>query len=75
MGRAGVSPLPCCPPHILGAMSLRGDLLTLIDPRAALNLPPADGGNRAVVGRIGEQAVGLAVDEVHDVVYLQSEVL
>lgn len=56
-------------------MSLRGDLLTLIDPRAALNLPPADGGNRAVVGRIGEQAVGLAVDEVHDVVYLQSEVL
>ncbi|MHB1014072.1 MAG: chemotaxis protein CheW [Desulfurivibrionaceae bacterium] len=73
---AQLSPIPCCPPHILGAMSLRGDLLTLIDPGAALNLPPAarDGG-KAVVARLGEQAVGLAVDEVHDVVYLRIEEL
>lgn len=67
-----LNPIPCCPPHILGAISLRGDLLTLIDPRAALNLPPAAAGGKAVVGRIGEQAVGIAVDEVHDVVYLRS---
>ena len=31
-----LTPIPCCPPHILGAISLRGDLVTLIDPRAAL---------------------------------------
>jgi purine-binding chemotaxis protein CheW len=76
-----LSPIPCCPPHILGAMSLRGDLLTLIDPRAALNLPPAARGDKAVVARVstslstglGEQAMGIAVDAVHDVVYLRSE--
>ena len=52
-------------------MNLRGDLLTLIDPRAALNLQPAARGGKAVVSRLGEQAVGIAVDEVHDVVYLR----
>lgn len=70
-----LSPIPCCPPHILGAINLRGELLTLIDPRAALNLPPAARGAKAVVARLGEQAVGIAVDEVHDVVYLLREEL
>jgi purine-binding chemotaxis protein CheW len=71
-----LSPIPCCPPHILGAMSLRGDLLTLIDPRAALNLPPAAKcGNAVVVARLGEQAMGIAVDAVHNVIYLRSEEL
>ncbi|QPK62626.1 purine-binding chemotaxis protein CheW [Methylomonas sp. LL1] len=75
------SPIPCCPPHILGVMSLRGNLLTLMDPRSALNLPPAARGNKAVITRVsaasdtgpGEQLIGIAVDEVHDVVYLRRE--
>ena len=66
-----LSPIPCCPPHILGAMNLRGNLLTLIDPRAALGLRPAARGEKAVVARLAEQAVGIAVDAVHDVVYLR----
>ncbi|MDP2810023.1 MAG: chemotaxis protein CheW [Rhodocyclaceae bacterium] len=71
-----LSPIPCCPPHILGAISLRGDLLTLVDPRAALNLPAAGkSGGKAVIGALGEQAVGIAVDEVHDVVYLRADEL
>ncbi len=70
-----LSPIPCCPPHILGVMNLRGDLLTLLDPRATLNLPPADRGDKAVVALLGEQAVGIAVDAVHDIVYLKQEEL
>jgi purine-binding chemotaxis protein CheW len=70
------SPIPCCPPHILGAMSLRGNLFTLLDLRAALSLPrAAHGGGKVVLARLGEQVVGLAVDEVHDVVYLRTEEL
>jgi purine-binding chemotaxis protein CheW len=73
------SPIPCCPPHILGAISLRGNLFTLLDLRAALNLPrAAQGGSKVVVAhasvRLGK-AVGVAVDEVHDVVYLREEAL
>ena len=72
---AELSPIPCCPQHILGAMSLRGEMITLIDPSSALNLPPAARGGKAVVASLGEQAVGLAVDQVHDVVYLRDEEL
>jgi purine-binding chemotaxis protein CheW len=77
-------PIPCCPPHILGAMSLRGNLFTLLDLRAALNLPRATpAGDKAVIVRAstwlgtghGEQAVGVAVDHVHDVIYLREEEL
>ncbi len=69
-------PIPCCPPHILGAMSLRGNLFTLLDLRAALNLPRAtQSSGKAVVARLGEQVVGVAVDQVHDVIYLREEEL
>ena len=71
---AHISPIPCCPKHILGAINLRGNLLTLLDLRAALNLPPATQiSNKAVVARLGEHAVGVSVDEVHDVIYLRQE--
>ena len=72
---AQLSQIPCCPPHILGAMNLRGDLLTLIDPRAALKLPAASRGGKAVVACLGEQAVAIAVDEVLNVFYLRSDEL
>lgn len=73
---AQLNPIPCCPPHILGAMNLRGNLITLIDPRAALGLPPAAGNSdKVMVARFGEQAVGVSVDEVHDVVYLRDGAL
>jgi purine-binding chemotaxis protein CheW len=77
-------PIPCCPPHILGAMNLRGNLFTLIDLRAALNLPrAAQASNQAVIVRAStwlgtghvEQGVGVAVDQVHDVIYLREEEL
>ena len=51
--------------------------------RSALNLPPAARGGKAVVANtstglgtgLGEQAVGIAVDQVHDVVYLREDEL
>ncbi len=66
------SSIPCCPPHILGIMNLRGDLLTLIDPRTALNLPHATRDLAiAVIARLGEQVMGIAVDAVPDVISLR----
>ena len=73
---AQLSPIHCCPPHLLGAINLRGNLVTLIDPRGALNLATAGAaGGQAVIGTLGEQAVGIAVDAVHDVVYLRADAL
>lgn len=34
-----ITPIPCCPKHIIGNMNLRGEILTLIDLRVFLHLP------------------------------------
>ena len=33
-----VAPVPCCPPHILGQINLRGDIVTLVDVRPTLGI-------------------------------------
>lgn len=71
-----VTPIPCCPSHILGVINLRGNLLTLLDVRGALNLPQdSECGNKVVVAHFGVSVVGLVVDQVHDVVYLHADEL
>lgn len=67
-----VTPVPCCPPHVIGNMNLRGEVLTLIDVRHLLQLQ----GNasrttgKAVVVKLDDLVAGIAVDEVFDVVYI-----
>src|SRR3989338_3266426 len=41
-----ITPVPCTPPHIVGDMNLRGDILTLVDIRGMLNLSSAELGMR-----------------------------
>lgn len=66
------TPIPCCPPHIIGNMNLRGEILTLVDIRGTLNLAisPIKTGTRAVVINVDDIIAGLPVDEVLDVMYL-----
>ncbi|TSA00544.1 MAG: purine-binding chemotaxis protein CheW [Rhodocyclaceae bacterium] len=66
----GVTPVPCCPPHIVGNMNLRGDILTLADLRPMLGMATGGAMNEVVVVRIGELLLGLPVTEVVDVVHL-----
>ena len=65
-----IAPLPCCPPHILGNMNLRGDILTLIDIRPALGMATSGAMSEVVVVRAGELRLGLPAAEIVDVVYL-----
>ena len=65
-------PIPCCPPHILGAINLRGALLTLIDPRGAIGLPlMSKKSGKAVISG----GLAMAVDDVKDILYLPSAAL
>ena len=41
-----ITPIPCCPPHIVGNINLCGEIVTLVDVREVLNLPIA-GTNQA----------------------------
>jgi purine-binding chemotaxis protein CheW len=68
-----VAPVPGCPPHIVGNMNLRGDIVTLVDIRSLLNLPPTGAVHRAVIiSTDGMGRLGVPVDDVDDVVYLRS---
>jgi purine-binding chemotaxis protein CheW len=64
-----LTPIPGCPPHIAGIFSLRGQFITLLELAPALDLPPPAGPRpKAVVGSPGGAAVGLALDDVVDII-------
>lgn len=67
-----ITPIPCCPPSVIGNMNLRGEILTLVDIRSSLNMPlvEASEGTKAIVVNIGDLVMGFPVDEVFDVMYL-----
>ncbi len=65
----GLSQVPLAPPEIAGLLNLRGRIVTAIDLRRRLGLPPrSDGGSPVAVG-IEERGelYGLIVDRVGDV--------
>lgn len=70
-----LTPIPCCPPHVVGNMNLRGEILTLVRINDFLNLQPTLGDDessptssqRAVVVQVDDMVVGITVDEVFDV--------
>ena len=69
-----VTPVPCCPEHVVGQMNLRGDLITLMDVAGALGLKSAriSAGHKVVVLNSPELRAGVLVDEVLDVLTLRA---
>ncbi|AFZ11035.1 CheW protein [Crinalium epipsammum PCC 9333] len=67
-----ITPVPCCPPHIVGNINLRGEIVTLVDVRGVLNLPIAgtNEASKVMVVRMEDLVAGVTVDEVFDVMYL-----
>ncbi len=66
-----ITPIPCCPPHIVGNINLRGEVVTLIDISHTLHLATnAVPKNKAMLVHLDELVAGIAVDEVLDVIYI-----
>lgn len=74
---AKLVPVPCCPPHVLGNTNLRGEIVTLIDIRRALNLPAIAPGQveMAAIVEVDGIVAGIAIDEVLDVVRVPNQSL
>jgi purine-binding chemotaxis protein CheW len=60
------TPVPLSSPEIAGLINLRGEVLTAINMRARLGLPPSDGERDPVnvVVRVDDEPVSLLVDEI-----------
>lgn len=67
-----VTPIPCCPAHIVGNMNLRGEIITLVDIRPVLNLPNQGlvDDRKAIVVRLNQIVAGIVVDDIFDVLYV-----
>lgn len=58
-----------------GVINVRGQLLTLVNARCALNYPPGRDDGPIVLLNVGDQTAGFAVDEVLDLLSVSSEQL
>ncbi len=65
-----LTPVPGAPPAVRGVMSLRGEVVTVLDLRVVLGLGTSECGNRTrnVIVRDGGERIGLLVDRMADVV-------
>ncbi len=63
-----VVPLPGSAPHVAGHMNLRGEILTLIDPRPMMGLSSLPPCADVVVIRRGELRFGFLAEDVEDLV-------
>lgn len=72
-----VSPIPCCPDHIVGNTNLRGEVVLLLDIRSTLNLSKAAKRpiSKAVILQVGDIVAGITVDEVCDILFLHTSEL
>lgn len=71
--RQTVTRVPLAPPEVAGALNLRGRIVTAIDVRKRLNLPPAKEGESRDISVVVEHEgdlYSLIIDDVGDVLSL-----
>jgi purine-binding chemotaxis protein CheW len=69
-----MTPVPLAAPEVRGLINLRGQIVTAIDLRRRLSLPPRDDGSQPmnVVVSAGAESVSLLVDEIGDVLAVEA---
>ena len=72
-----ITPVPGAPYYVLGIINLRGNMVTVIDTRTRFGLNPGeiDNNTRIVIVEVDKQVIGMLVDSVAEVTYLnESEI-
>ncbi len=74
LGEQPITRIPLAPPEIAGSLNLRGRIVTAIDLRRRLGLPPAPPNTKrmSVVADQGGELYALLVDQVSEVMSLKA---
>jgi purine-binding chemotaxis protein CheW len=74
LGEQVITRIPLAPPEIAGSLNLRGRIVTAIDLRRRLHLPPPAAGQKrmSVVAEQGGELYALLVDQVSEVMSLKA---
>jgi purine-binding chemotaxis protein CheW len=72
-----LTPVPCCPKHILGNTNLRGEIVTLVAIQSLLNLPISESpkASQVVVVQVEDWMAGITVDEVLDTIEIHQKAI
>lgn len=75
LGPQRITHIPLAPAEVAGALNLRGRIVTAIDVRSRLNLPPRAPGDEgmAVVVEHDQELYSLLIDSVGDVLSLPAD--
>jgi purine-binding chemotaxis protein CheW len=70
-----VTPVPQAPPQVRGVINLRGEVVTVVDLRKALDMDQTEinQNSRTVVVNSGNEEIGLLVDRIADVVLARTD--
>ncbi|MEN9723956.1 MAG: positive regulator of CheA protein [Pseudomonadota bacterium] len=64
-----ITPVPQTPPHFLGIMNLRGQVISIMDLRAKLSIKPLESPETAVIiCDLKPNSIGVVVDSINSVV-------
>ncbi len=63
-----IFPVPTTPPHVLGVINLRGNIVPIVDIREVLSLPRQSIPSQIVIVKSGAVTLGIVVDNVSEVV-------
>lgn len=71
------TPVPGAPPDVLGIINLRGNIVTVLDGCIRLGLPASGEGadQRLVIFHDQQEAIGMRIDVLHDVLDLDTREL
>jgi purine-binding chemotaxis protein CheW len=75
IAQTAINVIPLAPPEVAGSLNLRGRIVTAIDMRLRLDMPPREAGDPfmcVIVERSGE-LYALLVDDVGDVLWLSGD--
>lgn len=71
-----ITHVPHTPPHFLGIMNLRGQVISIIDLRGKLGIKPLNSTETAVIiCDLNPMSIGVVVDSINSVLSLKSELI
>jgi purine-binding chemotaxis protein CheW len=68
----GLTPVPCAPAHVAGNVSLRGEILTVVDIRSMLGVPQSIPAEEVAVLFAADMQFGLLAEAIEDVVSIST---